>query len=167
MFELLLARRNAEFIRRQGGYEVGGEHYPYLVLLHGLFFFYLYAEVYRRGLFFTPPVPLFLAVFLAAQFVRIWCLVSLGKFWNTRIFILPGSSPIIKGPYRYIRHPNYVVVAVEMLTLPLSFGAVYTALLFSIINAVVLKVRIRSEEKALKEIPAYREYQERYGRFIP
>lgn len=165
--ELLIARRNAACIRSLGGYEVGAEHYRYIVCLHIGFFLALLTEVYARGLEDAVPMSLPLAVFLVAQGLRVWVLSSLGRFWNTRIFVLPGSEPVRRGPYRFLRHPNYAVVALELLTLPLVFQAVYTALLFTLLNAFVLRVRIRAEERALCEATAYGEAMDEQPRFLP
>ncbi len=157
--ELRLASINANWIRKQGGYEVGQKHYPLLVGIHTLFFFSLIFEVQFRNA--SPPswwyLPFFL--FLVAQGLRIACLRSLGPYWNTRIFVVPGSSPVSRGPYRFLRHPNYVVVITEILSLPLIFGAYGTAVLFSALNLLVLLgIRIPIEEEALGKATSY--YQE-------
>lgn len=167
LVELILARRNEIYIRSLGGYEAGAGHYPLFVLLHLCFLLLLPLEVYWRGRFWAPPSLAFLGLFFLAQCLRIWCIFSLGCFWNTRILILPGSRPVVTGPYRFLRHPNYLVVVVELLTLPLSFGAVCTAALFSALNLVLLRVRIRVEEEALCRATGYEEYLQGYNRFIP
>src|SRR5690606_20225813 len=95
----------------------------------------------------------FLIVFAAAQILRVWALASLGRFWNTKILVLPGAKKVKKGPYRWLPHPNYIVVALEILSLPLIFGAWRTALVFTIANALLLLlVRIPAEEKALQQL---------------
>ncbi|MFS0552952.1 isoprenylcysteine carboxyl methyltransferase family protein [Brevibacillus sp. 179-C9.3 HS] len=149
MAELFIAARNATYIRAKGGYEVGASHYKYIVLLHLLFFLSLMIEVAVKGSGMSLPswwsIPFVL--FLLAQGLRYWCIRSLGKRWNTRIFILPGEAPIKRGPYRFLRHPNYLVVMIEFLMLPLTFSAVVTALTFSLFNAwLLLRVRIPLEE---------------------
>jgi methyltransferase len=96
------------------------------------------------------PVPL--ALFLLAQLLRYWVILSLGEYWSTRVLVVPGTTLVRRGPYRYLRHPNYVVVAVEIATFPLIFGAWVTALVFSILNAALLFVRIRTENRALAEL---------------
>jgi methyltransferase len=96
------------------------------------------------------PIPL--ALFLLVQPLRYWVIFSLGEYWNTRVLVVPGTRLVRRGPYRYLRHPNYVVVAVEILTFPLIFGAWVTALIFSILNAALLYVRIREENQALAEL---------------
>jgi methyltransferase len=152
MLELGLAKRNARYIRSVGGYEVGAEHYKYIVGLHVLFFVSLAVEVRAGEQVLSGWWWLPFSLFLAAQFVRYWCIRTLGPHWNTRIFVLPGAPLVARGPYRYLRHPNYWVVVVELATLPLTFSAYYTALVFSFCNLWLLwRVRIPLEEKALYE----------------
>ncbi len=167
IIEVIIANKNAEWIKEQGGYEVGKNHYKYLVLLHTLFFLSLIVEVtvHRPTFVAWAIIPFF--IFLIAQLGRVWALSSLGEFWNTRIMVLPGAKVIAKGPYRFIRHPNYVIVTTEIAMLPLIFQAYWTLITFTIINAIVLSVRIRTEEKALKEATNYEEVFEKRGRFIP
>jgi methyltransferase len=167
LLELVIAKRNAAHIKALGGYEVGASHYPYIVALHTCFLFSLLAEVYERGRLAELPNLIPFALFLIAQGLRVWVLLSLGRFWNTRIFVLPHSETVVRGPYRFLRHPNYTVVAVELLTLPFAFGAPLTALLFSLLNAVVLRVRIRTEELALNEVTQYAEQMSTRPRFLP
>lgn len=167
LIELGIAKRNAAHMRSLGGYEVGAEHYRYIVLLHVMFFVSLLSEVEMRGLTAETPHPLPFALFLLAQGLRVWCLASLGKFWNTRIFVLPGSRPVVRGPYRFLRHPNYVVVGLELLALPLAFGAPVTAVVFSLLNAMVLRVRIRAEENALCDVTGYADEMSERLRFLP
>ena len=92
---------------------------------------------------------LFLVIFLLMQIMRIWVLISLGKYWNTKILRIPGSVLISKGPYRYFKHPNYIIVVCEIFVIPMIFDLYYTALIFSVLNAVMLKVRIKEENKVL------------------
>jgi methyltransferase len=103
-----------------------------------------------------PDLPAYWSVsfsmFLLAQPLRYWALFSLGENWNTRILVVPGAKPVRRGAYRYLSHPNYVVVVVEILTFPLIFGAWITALVFTALNAAVLSVRIREEDRALAEL---------------
>lgn len=139
----------------QGAYEVGASHYPYMIALHVSFFVCLIAEVliFNRGI--SPLFPLFFLIFLFVQALRIWCLTSLGQFWNTKIIILPGANVVTKGPYLFIRHPNYVVVCIEIALLPLMFQAYLTAISFTLLNLAMLSVRIPLEEKALMEATNY------------
>ncbi|HET7629631.1 MAG TPA: isoprenylcysteine carboxyl methyltransferase family protein [Bacillales bacterium] len=156
--ELIIAKKNERWMREQGGYERGAEHYKWIVMLHVMFFVSLATEV---AVFGARPAfwwPLPFVVFLCAQFLRVSVLVAMGRYWNTKIMILPGAEVVAKGPFRYIRHPNYVTVTLEFLSLPLMFQAYYTALLFSALNALVLVgIRIPEEEKALREATDYGE----------
>lgn len=147
IIELLIAKKNAKYIQALGGIEVGQVHYPFIVITHILFFISLSLE----GSYDTMPTwwPVPFIAFLLAQILRIWVLTTLGRFWNTRIYVVPGSKPIKNGPYRFLRHPNYLTVIIEILAIPLIFGAYYTAFAFSIINLGILFVRIRVEEQAL------------------
>ncbi|MGN7470313.1 isoprenylcysteine carboxyl methyltransferase family protein [Brevibacillus sp. SAFN-007a] len=152
--ELMLAARNARYVRARGGVEVGASHYKYIVLLHLCFFVSLVTEVVATGSAFAlPPWWAYcFGLFLAAQLLRYWCILSLGKRWNTRILVIPGEEPLRRGPYRLLRHPNYVVVAIELFTLPLTFSAVHTAIAFTLLNAwLLLRVRIPLEEKSVYE----------------
>ncbi|WP_087455298.1 isoprenylcysteine carboxyl methyltransferase family protein [Tumebacillus avium] len=167
LMELMIAKRNGRQMVALGGFEVGREHYKYIVLLHAAFFAALFGEVFARGNETMTPHGAPFALFCVAQGLRVWVLLSLGKFWNTRIYVLPGSEPVMRGPYRFLRHPNYVVVALELVTLPLAFGAWLTALLFTVLNALVLRVRIRAEEQALIEVTAYAEGMGDRERFLP
>ncbi|GED70322.1 hypothetical protein BRE01_40240 [Brevibacillus reuszeri] len=153
-YELYLASRNAKYIRARGGYEIGAEHYKYIVGLHLFFFLSLLLEVstrsspFRLASWWMYPF----CFFLLAQLLRYWCIRSLGKHWNTRILIVPGVQPVVRGPYRFLRHPNYLVVAIELCCLPLIFSAYVTAILFSVLNAwVLLRIRIPLEERSLYE----------------
>lgn len=156
--ELIIAKKNADYAKSLGGYEVGKEHYLWLVLMHGAFFCSLVIETILRGNHLLFPVPIFFMVFLLAQILRIWVIFSLGRMWNTRIIIIPESAPVTWGPYRYMRHPNYLVVILEIVTLPLAFGAVYTAIVFSALNILLLMMRIRVEEEGLNQIPAFKKH---------
>ncbi|WP_134699094.1 isoprenylcysteine carboxyl methyltransferase family protein [Ammoniphilus sp. YIM 78166] len=148
--ELWLAKRNADWMLEQGGYEVGREHYKYIVLIHIGFLSSFLIEV----LLFTTTPPAWwvlpFSLFLLAQGGRYWCIRSLGPYWNTRIYILPNSTLVKNGPYRWIKHPNYLIVMTELFVIPLIFGAWYTAFLWSGVNYAFLRlVRIPTEEQAL------------------
>jgi len=151
LFELVLARKNERRVRARGAVERGQRHYLLIVALHSLWLVSTLVEGLLRG----PELPAFwpvpLALFLLVQPLRYWAIFSLGKRWNTKILVLPGEKPVRCGPYKYIDHPNYVVVVVEILTFPLIFGAWITALVFTIFNAAILSVRIREENRALSE----------------
>lgn len=162
LVELKIAQSNSQFVKAAGGYEIGREHYPIIVLLHISFFLSLAVETFVTGNFRKPPVVIFFTTFLLAQFLRIWVIISLKKMWNTRIILIPNSKPVTWGPYRYLKHPNYLVVMIEFLTLPLSFGALWTAFIFSILNFAVLHKRINVEEAGLKQLPAFKDYFNSY-----
>ena len=155
LVELIIAKRNEKWMRSQGAFEAGAGHYPIMVSLHMAFFISLILEVLLLDRSLSPLWIMLLIIFLLAQIARIWCLTSLGRFWNTKIIILPGADVVRKGPYQFIRHPNYVIVATELLVLPLLFSAYFTAIIFSLLNLWMLSVRIPTEEKALKEATNY------------
>ena len=152
--ELRIAKRNEKAMLAKGAYEVGASHYKYMILLHTSFFISFLVEVAFIKSSFTP-YSAFLAIFIVLQLLRVWCLASLGTFWNTKIIILPGANVVVKGPYAFIRHPNYLIVCLEIAVLPLMFQAYVTAILFTILNIIMLSVRIPMEEKALKEATDY------------
>jgi methyltransferase len=165
--ELCVARRNARWAREQGGYEVGGRHFPLIVSVHLLWFLGMAGEILSGA---TPPVwwPLPAVLFLFAQVLRYWSLRSLGRHWNTRIWVIPGRKPVLRGPYRYIRHPNYLAVIAEILALPLVLGAFWTAGAVSLLNLLVLfGVRIPAEERALAAATGEDGETGRKNRFIP
>lgn len=153
--EVFVAKRNEKRMLSQGAYEVGASHYPYMLALHSSFFLFLLIEVMTNTSSPSPLFPLFFMLFVAVQALRIWCLRSLGPFWNTKIIILPGAKVIKKGPYIFFRHPNYAVVCLEILLLPLMFQAYFTAFCFTLLNITMLSVRIPMEEKALREATNY------------
>lgn len=156
LLELALAYRNLNWALERGAGEYGREHYPYFFLLHGLWLLgILFEGGTRQSL--SPLWPVWLVLFLAAQYLRYWTIHTLGPFWNTRILVIPGAPPIETGPFRYLRHPNYVAVALELLSLPLIFNAWVTALLATVFNAVLLLgVRIPLEEQLLEQNRSYK-----------
>jgi methyltransferase len=143
--ELVHAARNTRALRRRGAIEIGRRHYPWLVTLHVTWLVTL-AALARRD---PPPVWPWLGLFAGLQMVRLWVLASLGPYWTTRVMTLPGAPLVRRGPYRWLRHPNYLVVASEIAVLPLAFGFWRVALLFSVPNLALLAWRIRVEEQAL------------------
>jgi len=147
--ELLLSARNARVMRARGGREVGHAHYQVMRIFHTLFLLACAVEVlgWQRSLPWFALAALVAA--LGAQALRYWAIVSLGPFWNVRIIVIPGVPPVLRGPYRWLRHPNYVAVIVEMVAVPLLHNAYVTAVVFSLGNAWLLWVRIRAEERAL------------------
>jgi methyltransferase len=148
--ELVVSTRNARWSLAQGGRETGQGHYVVMVALHtGLLAGALVEAWWRR-----PAVPLalaatMLALVIASQALRWWCIATLGRQWNTRVIVVPGLPLVHAGPYRWLRHPNYVAVVVEGVALPLVHAAWWTALVFTVANAALLTVRIRVEERAL------------------
>ncbi|MEV5507864.1 isoprenylcysteine carboxyl methyltransferase family protein [Streptomyces orinoci] len=151
LFELVVARRHARWAAARGGVEYGRGHYPVMVALHIGLIVGTLAEVALGHRAFVPMVgwPALAGVVLANA-ARWWCIRSLGPQWNTRVIIVPGLPLVSSGPYRWVRHPNYVVVIAEGLALPLVYGAWLTALLFTLANAALLMVRTRVENKALE-----------------
>ena len=143
--ELVYARRNTRKLLAEGAYESGAGHYPLLVGLHALWLVSLAVFVPAD----RAPDWLLLGVFVVLQGLRVWVLASLGRFWTTRVITLPGAALVRRGPYRWFRHPNYLVVAGEILVLPLAFGAWEIAVIFSLANAAILTLRVRCEERAL------------------
>ena len=145
--ELVHAARNTRALRRRGAIERGAGHYPLLVLLHAAWLGALFLLVPQD----TAPVWPWLAVYLGLQGLRLWVIRSLGPYWTTRIITLPGEKLVRRGPYRFLRHPNYVIVAAEIAVLPLAFRAYTVALIFSVLNFTLLAWRIRIEERALAD----------------
>ncbi len=152
LVELRLATRNRRWALAQGAKEVGSGHYPLFFILHVGWFGGWLVEAFGRGPGLGELWGLWLGLFAAAQLLRYWAITSLGSRWNTRILVIPGLTPIRHGPYRYIAHPNYLAVALELLVIPLIFNAWLTALLATLLNAaLLLLIRIPAEEKALTE----------------
>jgi methyltransferase len=143
--ELIYSHRNEIRLRAQGAVEHGAGHYPAMVAIHAswLIALWLFASVLR-------PNPGLLLIFLILQALRIWVLATLGARWTTRIMVLPTAPLVAAGPYRFLPHPNYAVVTAEIFVLPMAYGLVGLALLFSCLNAAILWVRIREEDKALR-----------------
>ncbi|HVM77895.1 MAG TPA: isoprenylcysteine carboxylmethyltransferase family protein [Stellaceae bacterium] len=149
--ELWLARRNTRALLAAGAVERGSGHYPLIVAVHAGWLAAIVLAVPDTAQVSWPLI----GVYLALQLLRVWVLASLGRFWTTRIITLPGAPLVRRGPYRFIRHPNYLLVAAEIAVLPLAFGAWQVAALFSVLNAAVLAWRIRLENEALAErLPA-------------
>jgi len=143
--ELVLANRNTQKLKARGGVEIGAGHYRFIVLLH---------MAWLMAVLWLMPAPLvihwgWILVFVLLQVARVWVIASLGPYWTTRIISLPDVPLVKGGPYRFVRHPNYLVVAGEILVLPLAFGEIWVAIVFSIVNAAVLYWRIRQEETGL------------------
>lgn len=153
--ELVVARRNAAWSRLRGGVEYGRGHYPVMVALHTGLLAGCLAEVWLTGRPFVPELgwPM-LALAAAAQALRWWCITTLGPRWNTRVIVVPGLPLVAKGPYRRLRHPNYLAVVAEGIALPLVHGAWLTAIAFTLLNLPLLAVRLRCENAALARCAA-------------
>ena len=153
--ELVVAKRNAAWSFAHGGVETGRSHYPVMVALHTGLLVGCIAEVVLADRPFLPWLgwPM-LALTFAAQGLRWWCIATLGPRWNTRVIVVPGMPLVHRGPYRRLRHPNYVAVVVEGLALPLVHTAWVTALVFTALNLPLLAVRLRVESAALATLPA-------------
>ncbi|GAC1301373.1 MAG: alkylpyrone methyltransferase [Mucilaginibacter sp.] len=143
--ELFIAKRNEKWLLRQGAVEYGKKHYPFMIAMHTLFIVSIITEYLLRG---QPPIDwLFLVIFLIVLSFKFWALSSLGKYWNTKIYRVPGVYPVKKGPYKFLKHPNYMEVVCEIAVIPLVFHLYYTAIIFTILNAAMLTVRIREENR--------------------
>ena len=143
ILELLVARKNERWLLGSGAVEYGRGHYPIIVMLHVFFIISLIAEYTvktdaRLDIFF-------LILFFVLLSAKIWVIVSLGKFWNTKIFRIPDAPSVRKGPYKYLKHPNYIIVICEFIVVPLVFHLYYTSIIFSLLNFIVLRIRIREE----------------------
>ena len=150
LVELLVSKRNLAWARRHGGREYGFGHYPFMVFLHtGLLAACLFEAAHRT---FIPALgwPM-LAVVVLAQALRWWCITTLGPRWNTRVIVVPGMPLVDRGPYRWMRHPNYVAVVLEGIALPLVHTAWITAVVFTVLNAGLLRVRISAENAAMAQ----------------
>ncbi|MDN5750078.1 MAG: hypothetical protein L0H64_16455 [Pseudonocardia sp.] len=155
--EMVVSTRNAAWSLARGGRETGRRHYPVMVVLHtGLLLAMVLEAVVRRPDVAPTLAWSMLALVIAAQALRWWCIVTLGRRWNTRVIIVPDLPPIRTGPYRLFAHPNYVAVVVEGLALPLVHASWITAVTFTVLNAALLAVRLRVEDAALASLPTGR-----------
>jgi methyltransferase len=148
--ELYITARNLPYIRAHGGREYGREHFPLIVAVHTLFPISFVYELAHWHTHAGPVWPLWLALFVVAQVLRYSAIIALGARWSTRVFVIPGAPLVHGGPYRWLRHPNYIAVVIEFIAGPMLFGAWRTAVLISVLNAAVLAVRIRCENDALQ-----------------
>jgi methyltransferase len=151
LVELVVSKRNWAWSRERGGTEFGAGHYPLMVVLHvGLLAGCLVEALHR------PFIPILgwpmLAVVVAAQVLRWWCISTLGHQWNTRVIVIPGAARVTGGPYQFIPHPNYVAVVIEGIALPLVHSAWITALTFTVLNALLLRTRLKVENDALASL---------------
>jgi methyltransferase len=151
--ELIVSKRNWAWSRDRGGTEFGAAHYPTMVVLHVALLVGCLIEPVVLHRPFIPALgwPM-LAIVIAAQGLRWWCITTLGRQWNTRVIVIPGANRITGGPYRLISHPNYVAVVVEGVALPLVHSSWLTALVFTILNAALLRTRLKVENDALSSL---------------
>jgi len=145
LIEIAYAERNTRALRARGAIEVGRAHYPLIVLLHAAWLAAIVFLMPGDAVIHWPAM----LVFVLLQIGRVWVIATLGPYWTTRIITLPGAPLVRSGPYRFVRHPNYLVVAGEIATLPLAFGEVNVAIVFTLLNAAMLAWRIRQEDAAL------------------
>jgi len=145
--ELLLSKRNEKWLLKNGAIEYGREHYPIMVLLHACFMISLVVE------YLIQPIASYSLVLIVIYFLLIvfkaWIILSLGKFWNTKIYRVKKFPLVNKGLYKVIKHPNYMIVIAEIVIIPLAFHLFYTAIIFTLLNLAMLYVRIKEENKAL------------------
>ena len=168
LIELVITERNARRLRARGGFEVGKAHFLPMALLHTGLLIAAPLEVFWLRRPFLPLVGAVMLLLLAGTMaLRYWAIASLGDRWTTRVFVVPGEPPVARGPYRWLRHPNYLAVIVEVAALPLIHCAWWTALAFSIGNALVLRVRIRVEEEALADHSDYEGVLGDRSRLVP
>jgi len=148
--ELLIARRNEKWLLSQGAVQYGQSHYPFMIAMHTLFIVSIIAEYNLKG--GTGISWIFLGIFLAVLLFKFWALSSLGKYWNTKIYRIPGVYPVKRGPYKFLKHPNYMEVVCEIACIPLVFHLYYTAIIFTVLNAAMLIVRITAENKVWADV---------------
>jgi len=152
LVELIIAKRNETASLKAGGKEYDRKGYTGIVIMHVFFFISLIAEYFYFERTLNSYWIIFLVLFIAAQALRYWAIISLGTQWNTRIIIVPGLKLVNHGPFKYFKHPNYMAVITELAVLPLMFSCFFTAVIFSTLNLFLLKRRIEIEENALEEL---------------
>jgi methyltransferase len=153
LLELNHAKHNLAWAMANGGQEFSPEHYPFMVALHSSWIVAMLLEGWLQGAALSSLWWLWLGLFLIAQVLRYMIILSLGKLWNTRIIIVPNTKLVRTGLYGFVKHPNYLVVALELLVTPLIFGAWLTAIIFSLLNGILLLgFRIPAEERALETL---------------
>src|SRR5699024_4026728 len=140
-----IAKRNEKHLKSKGAVEFGKKHYKWFIIMHTAFFIALIFEMtYIKHVAYTIS-PFLLILFLLTQIIRVWCIYSLGVYWNTKIIILPNRPLIKNGPYKYVDHPNYLIVGIELCIIPLLFGAYLTAVIFPFLHILLLAFRIPLE----------------------
>jgi methyltransferase len=147
LFELFISSRNEKWLLKNGAVEYGREHYPFIVALHTLFIVSLIAEYIWRG---NTGVNFYLlALFFILITAKVFVISNLGNYWNTKIYKVPGTKPVATGIYKYVKHPNYIIVICEIAIIPLTYHLYYTAIIFTVLNALMLTVRIKKENEVL------------------
>jgi methyltransferase len=146
--ELLISHRNTNRLLARGGYEAGPAHYPLIIAFHAIWLAGLWLLVWNHAIDWP-----WLVAYLVLQAIRGWCIAALGDRWTTRIIVMPDEPLVESGPYRYLRHPNYFVVAAEVFILPMAFGLFWYGLIFAVMNAAILYWRIKVEDEALRPKP--------------
>ena len=145
--ELYVSSKNQKWLLRNGAIEYGKEHYPYMVAMHTLFIISVIAEyIWRDDTIVSYPL---IILFFLLIVIKVVVISTLGHYWNTKIYKVPGTRPVATGIYKYIKHPNYIIVICEIVIIPLAFGLYYTAIAFTILNALMLTVRIKKENEVL------------------
>ncbi|MFS0751615.1 isoprenylcysteine carboxyl methyltransferase family protein [Oceanobacillus sp. 1P07AA] len=151
--ELIIAKRNEKWMLAKGGIEIEPQQHKWFIVVHSLFFLSIFIEIVITKSTAVPTLfTLWFSLFILTQFLRIWSISSLGKHWNTKIIILPGSTLVKRGPYKYIKHPNYIIVGIELFVIPMMFGAYWTAIIFPFLHLILMSIRIPAEEKALTSL---------------
>lgn len=150
LIELIISKRNERWLLSRGAKEFGNKHYKFIVLMHICFFISMFIEYSLQRYHEINTINyLFLVFFIILQLMRVSVLISLGKYWNTKIYRIPGEKLVDKGLYKYIKHPNYVIVICEIFSLPMIFNLYFTAIIFSVFNSLLLIIRIKEENKVL------------------
>lgn len=150
LLELVIAKSNEIWMKNRGGIEYGADHHKWFVIVHFCFFVSLIIESTMTSHISTNLNYVLLFLFILTQLARVWCIASLGRFWNTRIIIMPRGTLVSSGPYKYLKHPNYIIVGIEFIVIPLLYGAYITAVIFPILHYMLLRVRIPEENAALR-----------------
>jgi methyltransferase len=145
--ELYVSSKNERWLLKNGAVEYGKEHYPFIVALHTLFIISVIAEYLWRD--HTPANYTLIVLFFVLIVIKVVVISTLGHYWNTKIYKVPGTRPVATGIYKYVKHPNYIIVICEIAIIPLAFGLYYTAVVFSLLNAAMLCVRIKKENEVL------------------
>lgn len=145
--ELYVSSKNEKWLLKNGAVEYGKEHYPFMVTMHTLFIISVIAEyIWRDNTVVNYPLIILFFVLIVFKAIVI---STLGHYWNTKIYKVPGTRPVATGIYKYIKHPNYIIVILEIAIIPLAFGLYYTAIVFTLLNAAMLYVRIKKENEVL------------------